>query len=263
MKDNAVSDTHADVAGTDGQREESRSGGNGGRDVAKLRRLRLKALLRELVDEEGRMEAAEMLGVAYRTLVRAEETGQITGRMRDALHRLLGSRHGPDVARLKERVSALEGRVKEMAGRLRESVDGKAHAKASPTVVGLQFSKRTAPRRTDPELVTEDPASDDAAVYGEAWPLVEEWRRLRQNHPNRGRSLSWLTTEQRLLTLELAMMEQHGLTLPPETQPLRGFGRRGQTAWRWEALRDTRKTLARRKMLRRLRRILTLGLWWR
>ena len=83
------------------------------------------------------------------------------------------------------------------------------------------------------------------------------------DHPNRGHTLSWLTTEQRLLTLELAMMEQCGLTLPPETQPLRGFGRRGQIAWRWEALRDTRKALARRKMLRLLRRILTLGLWWR
>ena len=263
MKDNAVSDTHADVAGTDGQQEESRSGGNGGRDVAKLRRLRLKALLRELVDEEGRMEAAEMLGVAYRTLVRAEETGQITGRMRDALHRLLGSRHGPDVARLKERVSALEGRVNEMAVRLREAVARETQVEASPTVVGLQSSRRTAPRRTDPELVTEDPAADDADVYGEAWPLVEEWRRLRQNHPNRGHTLSWLTTEQRLLTLELAMMEQHGLTLPPETQPLRGFGGRGQIAWRWEALRDTRKALVRRKMLRRLRRVLTLGRWWR
>ena len=90
MKDNSMNGAKEELAGTDGQQEESRSGGNGGRDVAKLRRMRLKALLRELVDEEGRMEAAEMLGVAYRTLVRAEETGQITGRMRDALHRLLG-----------------------------------------------------------------------------------------------------------------------------------------------------------------------------
>ncbi len=266
MKDNSMNGSKEELAGTDGQQEESRSGGNGGRDVAKLRRLRLKALLRELVDEEGRMEAAEMLGVAYRTLVRAEETGQITGRMRDALHRLLGSRHGPDVARLKERVSALEGRVKEMAVRLREAVAGKAQAEASPTVEGLQSSRRAAPpvlRRTDPEVVTEDPATDDSDVYGEAWPLVEEWRRLRAGHTNRGHTLSWLSTEQRLLTLELAMMEQHGLTLPPETQPLRGFGRRGQTAWRWEALRDTRRAMARRKMLRRLRRILTLGLWWK
>ena len=78
--------------------------------------------------------------------------------------------------------------------RLHEAVAGKAQAEASPTVEGLQSSRRAAPRRTDPELVTEDPATDDADVYGEGWPLVEEWRRLRQNHTNRGHTLSWLST---------------------------------------------------------------------
>ena len=75
--------------------------------------------------------------------------------------------------------------------------------------------------------MTGEPADDDAEVYGAAWPLVEEWRSLRAGHPRQGKSLSWLTTEERLLTLELAMLEEHGLTLPPETQALRGFGRKG------------------------------------
>ena len=57
------------------------------------------------------------------------------------------------------------------------------------------------------------------------------------------------------------MLEEHGLTLPPEKQPLRGFGRDGQTSWRRTALGDTRKALARRKLLRWVRRILTCGLW--
>ncbi len=100
-------------------------------------------------------------------------------------------------------------------------------------------------------------------VYRDAWPLVEEWRRLRAGHPHQGRSLSWLVTEERLLTLELAMLEEHGLTLPPETQPLRGFGRKGQTGWRRKALADTRKALGRRKLLRWARRVCTLGLWWK
>ena len=85
---------------------------------------------------------------------------------------------------------------------------------------------------------------------------MEEWRTLRADHPHRGKSLSWLTTEERLLTLEMAMLEEHGLTLPPETRALRGFGRRGQTSWRWKALRKRRK-------LRWVRRVLTLGLWWK
>ena len=113
----------------------------------------------------------------------------------------------------------------------------------------------------DPEIVTVQPADDDVEVYGAAWPLVEEWRSLRADHPNQGSSLSWLTTQERLLVLELAMLEEHGLTLPPEKQPLRGFGRDGQTSWRRTALTDTRKALARRKLLRWVRRILTCGLW--
>ena len=64
-----------------------------------------------------------------------------------------------------------------------------------------------------------------------------------------------------MLVLELAMLEDHGLTLPPEKQPLRGFGRKGQTTHRWKALADTRVALRKRKLLRWVRRILTLGLW--
>ena len=78
-----------------------------------------------------------------------------------------------------------------------------------------------------------------------------------------GKNLAWLVTVERMLTLELAMLEDHGLTLPPETQPLRGFGRKGQTNWRRTALLDTRRVLARRKVLRWVRRILTLGIWWK
>ena len=70
-------------------------------------------------------------------------------------------------------------------------------------------------------------------------------------------------TEERLLGLELAMLEDHGLTLPPEKQPLRGFGRKGQTNWRWKALYDTRVALRKRELLRWVRRVCTLGLWWK
>ena len=130
-----------------------------------------------------------------------------------------------------------------------------------PSVDGLSTQRRRVLRRKEPELVTERPAPDDPEVYGPAWPLVEEWRRLREGHPYQGKSLSWLVTQERLLFLELAMLEEHGLTLPPETQPLRGFGRRGQTSWRHTALNDTRKALQKRRMLRWVRRVLTLGLW--
>ena len=53
-------------------------------------------------------------------------------------------------------------------------------------------------------------------------PLVKEWRRLREGHPNDGRSLSWLVTEERILNLELAMAEEHGLTLAARDPAARG-----------------------------------------
>ena len=87
-----------------------RADGNGGdgQNLEQLRRLRLNGFLRELVREEGRMEAAELLGVNYRTLVRAEESGKITSRMSDALERLLETGNDPEAERLRERVDALE-----------------------------------------------------------------------------------------------------------------------------------------------------------
>ena len=105
-------------------------------------------------------------------------------------------------------------------------------------VIGLRAVKRTEPRRLAPEVVTEEPAVGDEEAYGEAWPLVEDWRLLGAGHPHQGKGLPWLVTEERLLSLELAMLEEHGLTLPPETEPLRGFGRSAQVNWRRTALED-------------------------
>ena len=154
-----------------------------------------------------------------------------------------------------------EGQAQVQAGVEEEEAAAPVSGRPIPPVAGLRSKKPFAERRLDSEIVTEEPAENDPDVYGDAWPLVEEWRSLRAGHPHQGRSLSWLVTEERLLTLELAMLEEHGLTLPPEKQPLRGFGRKGQTSWRWTALHDTRVALRKRKLLRWIRRVCTLGLW--
>lgn len=254
------------------------------------RHRRLGALLGDLVKQKGRMGAARLLGVNYKTVVRAEESGRITDHMAQALDKLLGENEGaeaPGKETLEDRIERLEGEVGELRDRVEalepvgegggadergsgeecgvgDVEEGEGHrVETGSSVPGLGRVKSFSERRVDPEIVTEEPVDDDAEVYGPAWPLVEEWRRLRTGHPHRGRSLSWLVTQKRLLVLELAMLEEHGLTLPPETQPLRGFGRRGQTGWRHTALHDTRKALRKRRLLRWVRRSLTLGLWWR
>ena len=116
-------------------------------------------------------------------------------------------------------------------------------------------------RREYPELVTLEPDEDDQEVFGDAWPLIQEWRELKETHPDKEKGLTWLVTEERFLALELALLEDHGMTLPPARFPLRGFDRNGQVNWRRKALDDTRRALRRRELLRRAWRVLTLGLW--
>ena len=128
---------------------------------------------------------------------------------------------------------------------------------------GSQLPKTITLRREYPELATLDAADDDEEVFGDAWPLVQEWRELKETHPNEGKSLEWLLTEEWFLSVELALLEEHALTLPPARFPLRGFDRNGQTGWRRKALDDTRRKVRRRKLLAWARHVLTLGRWRR
>lgn len=82
-----------------------------------------------------------------------------------------------------------------------------------------------------PELVTAEPASDDQEVFGKAWPRVQEWHELKKAQPGRGRSLTWLDREERIRELVVALLEEHGMTLPPETYPLRVLARDSQLSW--------------------------------
>ena len=270
-------------------------------DVEKLREIKLMGFLRELERQQGRMETAALLGVNYKTVARALEEDRVTGRVADALELLLGAGGDSEVAqlrgeveRLAERVAALEERggdvlpVAPLGGERRDvgrgdadgdGGDGKPAGQAgdgtetvqpqsppsatppAPPVAGLNPTRPARRRRVDPEMVTRGPAEDDEEVYGDAWPLVQEWRELKSRHPVRGSSLSWLEDQERLLTLELAMFEEHELTVPPALQPVKGLARRDHTRWRWKALYRTQVSIRKRKLLRWVRRILTLWLW--
>ena len=270
------------------------NGGSGTPDAGVEREQRLMTLLREVVAEHGRLRAAELLGVNYKTVKRVLESGRLTPLVRDALERLRVTReerggavepeHG---GALERRIERLEGGLDAAAGERRSGShepDVGAHdaaasppevrpggtgrtgepsvAEPAPAVAGMAPRPPIAMRRQFPDVVTTEPADDDAEAYGAAWPLVEEWRWLHEAHPHHGRGVRWLEVEARILALELTMLEDHGLTLPPETQPLRGFARKGQTGWRTAALRDTRRALGPARLWRWVRRACTLGLWW-
>ena len=257
--------------------------------------LRLESVLSEMVRRSGLKGAARELGIDHRTIKVSLDEGRLTRRCREALERALVERADADVADQGRRLETLEERVDELSdrvgtgletvrsgfeerearlreefargmGRIGRRLSDLEEARESPVAEAKTGPPVPAPRgvirRENPGLVTREPAPDDPEVFGAAWPLVTDWRELRDAHPNEGRGLPWLMDEERLLALELAMLEEHGLTLPPETEPLRGFARRGQTGWRHTALDDTRRALARRRLLRG---VLTLGVWhlWR
>ena len=267
------------------------------KDVEKMYLMRLMALLQELVREKGYKGAARVLEIDQTTVSEAARTGRLTRRVRDSLERALQEGIGSAAERQRERNDRLEARVealqkghealakghddlgkelrKRMAavegevGALKRSGaqgTGAGHAGPGPTRTesgapdgGGKPPSRSRMRREYPDLVTLESAEDDEEVFGDAWPLIVEWRGLKDAHPNEGNDLAWLAAEERLRVVELALLEDHGMTLPPEKRPLRGFDRDGQTNWRRTALFDTRRALRKRELLNRL----SLGLLWR
>ena len=259
-----------------------------------LREVRLTALLNDVMDELGQVKAAQELGVDRKTLWRCRTTGQLTARLSDALERLLLSkdlseamRQGKRIEGLAERVSALE---EELRGRIENGVgEVKAlredHARAmrhverrlvalesgrrgseppSPTAPEPGSKRRYVPPRTYPQLVTRDTEEGEERVYGDAAPVIVEWRNARdafQEAARTGTTLEMKEAQERMLELEIVIIERHELTLPPASYPWDKFDRRDEL---WERNRDlNRVRVERNRALLRmwLRRVLTCGIW--
>lgn len=251
--------------------------------------LRLMTLLHEMVRERRLKGAADTLGLDPRTVQTSLDRGELSELVRMALERHVLADGDERAEGQRERIDALERRVGALEHRKesRPKCDGDANgeraeepayvercAEAAPGVRGGTKPPAPVPtqptgperigggRRRYPELVFMEPAHDDREVYGDAWPLVEEWREIwKAGHRGTGRGLVWLRTEEQVRTLEVTLLEQHGLTLPPEKMPLYGLDRRDQLVWRQKALHHARKALARAELRMWLRRKLTFGLW--
>ncbi len=265
------------------------------RDVENTHHMRLMALLQELVREKGYKGAARVLEIDPQTVTESAKTGRLSRRVRQSLERALQEGVGSAAERQRRRNEQLEGRIEGLEGEVEalgkearrrlSAVEGQIAALrrdgaqgtgagmtgAGPSRQGSDEAEagasgqdrkppsRPSMRREYPDLATREPAPDDEEVFGDAWPLIVEWRKLKNSHPNEGKGLAWLVAHERLLEVELALLEEHGMTLPPEKQPLRGLDRSGQINWRRTALFDTRRARRKRELLRRL----TFGLLWR
>ena len=213
---------------------------------------------------------------------------------------MLASGGGPVAARQQERIEALEqraGALEERIGALEKGPgggpgeagqgdEGHGAEDAAQTVRELarrvsrlervQAARRAPPDgwgparepppepavRPQPGVVAGEPQPGDGDAYGPGMPLVEEWRALTAGRGD-GDRITRVRTRERIMELEIAMIGEHGLTLPPDTVPLHPSQREGYLDWRRRALEDIRRERARRELLRWVRRALTLGLWWR
>ena len=274
--------------------------GDGTPSLESLRELRLRAMLNDLVHDLGPVKAAEQLGIDRKTLWRSAGAGQMSARLVEALERMLLQRAVAAMEEDWETVRALVERVGELERQLAAVLaagggNGNGNGGAVDNAVidalrqefareiqrlgrrldRLEAPRGTAPvapsvgsragqarsRRRYPDVVAWQPAGDDEEVYGAAWPLVDEWRGLWAGHSPTGRGLAWVSRRERILELEVTMLEEHGLTLPRETTPLRGLDRGEQLNWRVRELAGVRRWRARLELLRWARRVLTLGLW--
>ena len=258
------------------------------RDIA----LNYRTLARALDDQTVSRVAREALLAAHRA--ESAQAAQAKGETDEELARRLGAAESQlgdtldALERERERADALERRLElleeQQAGE--PSVERPARA---PSTEPPAERPDTEPRGHEPStkrdavaedsaaseaalvsrgahragVVTLDPLEGERAALGEAALLVAEWRRLRGGEARRGSAVDRARAEERRWELELALIGDHGLALPPETEPLHPSRRDDQLRWRRVTLGRVRRERARAERLRLLRRVLTLGLWWR
>ena len=226
------------------------------------------ALLHELVRERGNRGAAQALGIDPRTVASCMKTGRLSWRVRDALEQGLQSGAGSAAARQRKRNDSLDGCIEGWEGKLRSGLEevqvtvaGEVEAlreeqakamrhveqrlvrleagrsaqdgmeRTSPTGAEPEPSKRRyVPSRTHPKLVTLEAEPGEDLVYGDATPVIVEWREERAEFLKTlktGTVLDRTEVQERMLELEIAMIEEHELTLPrprsPETSSTGGI----------------------------------------
>ncbi len=198
--------------------------------------------------------------------------GELAGDVRDATEALRSLTTAVEELRHEdgERLAALEARLAAVETQPQPVVQPQPGEPGEPTeavpVIGApridrrdirEPSAAAGPRPATAHVVTEEAGPGDEDAYGAAWPLVEEWRAVHARHSPEGRGLDWLRDEERLRELEIALIAEHELALPPERYRWDGFTRRSQLRWRERTLQRVRGERRRAQWRRRL----TLGLW--
>ncbi len=191
--------------------------------------------------------------------------GELEGKLRSGLDEVRAAVAG-EVEALREEQAKAMRHVERRLVRLeagRSAQDGME--RTSPTGAEPEPSKRRYVRpRTHPQLLTLEAEPDKDLVYGDATSVIVEWRRVRAEFLKTlktGTTLDRTEVQEPMLELEIAIVGEHELTLPPASFPWDQFDRQDQL---WERTQDLKRVRAEREraLLRRwLRRVLTFGLW--
>ena len=267
-----------------------------GKSMEEMSDQRLIALLRELVKQRGVRGAATTLKIDPRTVAASMEGGSLSWRVREAMERGLGSEVGTGASQRegndsqeqriealgKEARSAQEADTAEAWTEVDRRLDGFAQAlrEMNGRLTRLEQAREKEPEDVEPRavesgrearrvyhssyfgfgVISKEPHPGEELSYGFGMPLVEEWRRLMKEREV-GTKLTQVKTRQRIMELEIAMLGEYRLTLPPGSSPLDDFTRGAELDWRGRALENIQRERARRALVWWVRRILTFNLW--
>ena len=162
------------------------------------------------------------------------------------------------LAGLEKRLAALEAATPSAGGA--QPVGSGGSGSATTANPGTPAAKPVVgrPRRDYYDLVTAEAEPGEELVYGEAaTAVIVQWREARDAMPRTRDALDRFNARERLYQLEIELIDEHKLTLPPTTYPW-DWGDRRQEVRRRNELLD--ELIVDRKLLR-LRRFLTFGLW--
>ena len=236
--------------------------------------------LQQLARERGKVEAAELLEINYRTLNATLEAGHLSKRVREAATRYFRKSADAEVDADTEdspgidyepRMVRLEGQMDEFLKELTALQQAVVALQSRPVVAP---EPRRPPERQRPRDTAPAPPRVRSTVVpaeeqpGEQWPkdvrqLVEQWREAKVDRTTARHTLGWLRAERLVLELELQLADDHQLTLPPADEPWSETRRRRELRYREAALHTAQVRVFWTTPLHWLMRALTLGLWGR
>ena len=133
---------------------------------------------------------------------------------------------------------------------------------AAPQVIGRRAAARSARGGTTRSSSPARPSRTRSWSTAKRRPSSSAGGRRWLRFATAPASFDRFDAEQRVLELEIVIIGEHGLTLPPATYGWDEADRRHAVWRRKEALKALEAARKRALKLRRVRRILTLGLWW-